>query len=328
MSPEQAREAKDVSAATDQYSIAVILYQAVTGERPFAETTLYKLLNAIVAGDFKKPRQLVDDLPPEFESVVLRGMEVSPEDRFPSMRAMGAALLPFASPHVRTQYEAAFRVGDDTIIPHSTDRVIAHGTDKPPESGVQSAISTFGKSAGAYSITPVHSRRRLGLSIVAALAILGVVVAVTLPWNNKEPIDTITTSTLVVDPPSNEVTSATSPDHEASAQKKSETKKSEPLPDEEERDSAPPLRRVETVPSGAEVWIAGKQVGKTPYDVALPDGVEQVPITLKLAGHEDSELTVRRDTAEKLQVSLSATPKRKVNKAGGDISPLPTLAPR
>jgi hypothetical protein len=62
----------------------------------------------VVNGRFPPPRQLRQEIPEGLERVVLRALRVAPEDRFPSLRALGAALLRFASPRKRLLWEETF----------------------------------------------------------------------------------------------------------------------------------------------------------------------------------------------------------------------------
>jgi len=98
MSPEAATRAKSIDARSDQYSLGVMLYEAVTGHDPFDGETLYALFQAIVAGRFLPPRTYTRDLPDGFDALVCRAMATEPEFRFPSVAALGRALLPFAPP--------------------------------------------------------------------------------------------------------------------------------------------------------------------------------------------------------------------------------------
>ncbi len=108
MSPEQMRHSGDVDARTDQYSIGVVLYEAVTGRRPVEGTDFGPVVVAVMEGTYRPPREIRPDIPPGFESIVLRAMSVDRERRFSSMRALGAALLPFTSAKVRMVWGEAF----------------------------------------------------------------------------------------------------------------------------------------------------------------------------------------------------------------------------
>jgi serine/threonine-protein kinase len=110
MSPEQARGDKDIDGRSDQYSLAVVLYETLTGQQPHASRgdSLMQLVHAIARGDFPTPRSLRPELPPELEAIILRAMSLQPLDRFDSMRSLGAALLPFASDRCRSIWNGAF----------------------------------------------------------------------------------------------------------------------------------------------------------------------------------------------------------------------------
>jgi serine/threonine protein kinase len=100
MAPEQARSAA-VDARCDQYSLAVIAYEAVTGRRPFQRDGLYQRIHAIVRQRPTPPSRLVPGLHSAFDHVVSRALKRDPKRRYPHVLAFGAALLPFASNSTR-----------------------------------------------------------------------------------------------------------------------------------------------------------------------------------------------------------------------------------
>ena len=110
MAPEQARgNNREVTERCDQYALGVMLYQGATGVLPIDEMTLYAQLTRVVHGSFSPPRAARPDLPADFERIILRAMANRAEDRFPSVRNLGAALLPYASERTRVLFHELFR---------------------------------------------------------------------------------------------------------------------------------------------------------------------------------------------------------------------------
>lgn len=91
MAPEQAM-AQRVDARTDVYAVGVILYESVTGRRPFQADSLFQLLHMQVNEQPTPPRALRPDLPPEYEAVIFRAMAKDPAHRFQSTDELAHAL--------------------------------------------------------------------------------------------------------------------------------------------------------------------------------------------------------------------------------------------
>jgi tRNA A-37 threonylcarbamoyl transferase component Bud32 len=96
MSPEQVRGSKHVDHRSDQWSLGVLLYRCLTGRLPFEAPSAYELMSAIVSAPFPAPRALDATIPAAVEDAILRAMDRDAERRHGSVRAFGAALLPFA----------------------------------------------------------------------------------------------------------------------------------------------------------------------------------------------------------------------------------------
>ena len=94
MSPEQQqRVASSASFRSDQYSLAALLYQCVTGKLPFSGASVYEILEAILTTPLGAPSARTSGITPALDAAVLRAMSRNPDDRFPSVRAFGSALL-------------------------------------------------------------------------------------------------------------------------------------------------------------------------------------------------------------------------------------------
>jgi serine/threonine protein kinase len=96
MPPEQARGQR-VDHRADIYSVGVILYQAVTGTRPFEGLDPMSTLAAVLADEPKRPCTLDATLPPALELVIQKAMAKEPADRYGSMRELDAELALFES---------------------------------------------------------------------------------------------------------------------------------------------------------------------------------------------------------------------------------------
>jgi len=102
LSPEQV-EGKTVP-ESDQYALGMVLFVCLTKHMPYEEHQSLSLLRAIELGKFQPPRAYRPDLPVALEEVILRALRSSPAERFPSVHALGRALLPFASGRGRGQW--------------------------------------------------------------------------------------------------------------------------------------------------------------------------------------------------------------------------------
>ncbi len=91
MSPEQV-QSEELTRASDIYSLGAVLYEMLTGFRPFRAKVLAKLLNNIVYSTPAPIHTLRSDVPEELEDVVNRAMHKDPEQRFGNGAEMAAAL--------------------------------------------------------------------------------------------------------------------------------------------------------------------------------------------------------------------------------------------
>jgi serine/threonine protein kinase len=91
MSPEQV-QGGTISAQTDQFSLAVIVYEVLTGERPFTAEYLPTLLYKIVRDEPVSPRRLNPTLGTAVEPVLFRALSKVPSDRYESCATFVNAL--------------------------------------------------------------------------------------------------------------------------------------------------------------------------------------------------------------------------------------------
>jgi eukaryotic-like serine/threonine-protein kinase len=95
MSPEQAEGKAEVGAQTDVWALSVVLYELVTGIRPFRGATLIAILASLLTTQ-PIPTFVLSAGDQELWEILARGLAKSPADRWPDMRAFGSALASWA----------------------------------------------------------------------------------------------------------------------------------------------------------------------------------------------------------------------------------------
>lgn len=90
MSPEQWR-GEPLSPASDQYSVAVMIYQLVTGHTPFEADTPYALMNKHIHEPPTPPQAYRSDIPESVTTVLNRALSKNPAERFPTVTSFAQA---------------------------------------------------------------------------------------------------------------------------------------------------------------------------------------------------------------------------------------------
>jgi eukaryotic-like serine/threonine-protein kinase len=96
MSPEQI-QGQPVDQRTDIFSFGVVLFEMLTGRRPFMGTTLPALSKEIVHTPAPPPSALNPDLRKDFDAILVRALAKKPEDRYEAAATLAAELRSVAA---------------------------------------------------------------------------------------------------------------------------------------------------------------------------------------------------------------------------------------
>jgi serine/threonine-protein kinase len=125
MSPEQV-QGHGVDGRADQFSLAVIAYETLTGEKPFVADHLPSLLYRIVREDPVPPQRLNPTLSPQVEVVLRKALAKNASERYPYccdfVEALAAAcnLNPGWRPLPRSSAQSMPTIGAGAAIDHTS----------------------------------------------------------------------------------------------------------------------------------------------------------------------------------------------------------------
>ncbi len=169
MSPEQI-QGLPVGSRADLFAAGIILYQFLTGQRPFAGGGSFAIQKQIVHDDPEPPSRRNPVLPPVFDAIVARALAKSPDDRYESAAMFAAALraVPLPEPDAAPTRAEGLPDPDATVIRSlaPAPAVAAPAVGR----GVPTADRTERQApAPAAAIAPGGPRRRRMLTVGGAL---------------------------------------------------------------------------------------------------------------------------------------------------------------
>ena len=186
ISPEQA-QGKDLTAATDIYSLGVVMYEAVTGKLPFDAPDAMSVAMMQVQDEPLPPSSINDGVDPALESIILKAMQKNPAARYATAHDLKTALNDYLAGRMNPSFTQARTSVIAPVAAGAAGAVAAHSalndhTEVMPavsssgssqKKGAQKTYSTSNSSKGGMS-----SKKKAGIAIgvIAAIAVIALAV--------------------------------------------------------------------------------------------------------------------------------------------------------
>ena len=146
MSPEQITGG-NIDRRTDVFSAGIILYQFLTGEKPFTGSGAWTIAKKIIQEEPALPSSLNNAVTPLFDAVVNRALAKNPDQRYQSARDLGVALK--RALEGKSEEDDA----DKTVVGVIADQIApaASRTTPAPRQDASRSGATTGGGSGAGS---------------------------------------------------------------------------------------------------------------------------------------------------------------------------------
>ncbi len=312
MAPEQI-SGRPVDGRTDVFSTGVVLYELLTGERPFKGEDIPSIIYKIVFEKHPSPALINSELPSEIEEVVDKALEKKPEDRYESAEKFAERLCElrgrWSQEYIGIQKEPIESSEDETVLLSTDTRrdgetVLKAGAERGTD---ESTLEVPAKTdTGGSGGTSGKKGPLMILSAGVAFVILSLILFFFLMINGeKRGFITITTEPSGAEVYTDGYLAGTTPlrkaeigagEHKITLVKegylprilhlKIEAGETREIVD----DVLEPLSesgklRIISEPSGAMVWLDQRLAGTTPFKKdMIPPGVHE--ISLKMPGYQ------------------------------------------
>lgn len=195
MAPEQGR-GEVISAKADLYSLGVVVYEMITGKKPYNAPTPMQVVLKHMTEPVPSLRAEIADVPPALEAVMQRALAKDPEDRYPNATA-------FADDFARALQNGSAAVDTSTTVPAYRTPTPAPATP-PPGYAVPGTNPSYPPPGTNPNMTPppstviVQERGTNPLLLLGGFGIIAVVLVlvVFLLLNDQRDRDTVTAPTV------------------------------------------------------------------------------------------------------------------------------------
>lgn len=177
MSPEQAQgKTTEIDHRSDIFSFGCILFEAVTGHKPFAGESVIKALHMVVYEPAPPIKDFNPSAPAELQRIVRRCLAKDPEERYQSIKDVAIELK-------EVRHEMVGTAGMDTTVPPSvpSSSVAPLSTQSGPHTGAQTVPGNVNtqpsQSSAEYLVSGIKQHRTAAIA-AALLLLVGAVGAV------------------------------------------------------------------------------------------------------------------------------------------------------
>jgi len=168
MSPEQAR-GQPVDARTDIFSLGVLLYEMVTGKRPFEGATSTDVIVSILTKDPTAASLYTPELPPELDRIISKALEKDREERYQLVKEF---LLDVKRAERRLQFEGELARSSGSTAQIAATGPTATATLTPPPAQTIDTARARPTASIAYLVRETK-RHKLGAVLIAANLLAG-----------------------------------------------------------------------------------------------------------------------------------------------------------
>lgn len=291
MSPEQFMGQR-VDARADLFSIGVILYELLTGEKPFPGQAVATIMQKVLNAPVEPPTSYNFDIPDSFNAVVRKALAKRPSERFQSAKEFADA--------IRLAAQNKYGEGDSLGASSEGTMMVDPGRDADatammPASAQKPAAGPSQQNqppraaptaAAPPTAAPAEKKSSMGLiigGVVALLALGGGGAFLYSKTSTVQPTDTQTPAKQDNNRP------PTSP-----------SKPSQPTKNGGKVN-------VISAPSGAVILVDDQFIGVTPYEFDLAAGTYK--FVLKKDGYANLEASLEVEAGGKLDLDVALDPK-------------------
>ena len=316
MSPEQVL-GKPLDGRSDLFSVGVILYEMVTGERPFEGQSITTIMYKIVHETPIPPRKLDATIHLGLSAVIEKALAKSADDRFPNGEALVRALLDYKTVSLSNIHTLGQPTGDfpslaDANATHDPRPVSSQSPYEPVLTGIPAQpLQSTGLPAPPQAQTTQQRRpwnlsgkwrRRVWIIFILAAASIYSRFQRHSGKSQDDDKNNGSLTSAVVSPPAPTPPSSDSPAQPGPQPSSPALVKHENVG----ANSSTAVMKLNSNPPEAEIDLDGKPTGKrTPTELQIGRGRHRVSI--RMPGFQTSSVTVKVAGGEEFEYSPDLT---------------------